>query len=197
MNCQEIQQVILEGLDGNQPEAILPALQAHLNSCSDCRAAQADFLSLHARIRDHSLPDPGEVFFQRQLRSIEGKLRETQARRPAWRRWWVPTLAAAAILVVFIGYSTFLRNPAGDWRGQWPTALSWLAQEAPDEGAWLELEDLDEAQLAAYARTVELQLLSANGEGDPEDAVDLQDLDGQEMELLIQRLQAGMGGKTS
>lgn len=198
MNCKEYQEVAIEALVEASAEPFPGDLQAHLGKCAACREEIESFRQLLVDLRAASVADPGELFFARQLYRIEEEVSQELVRRPLKRRWWLPTLAAAAVLVLLLGYSLFFRGPGVQWQAEWSTALQWLAQESGWGEEGVDLDDLNERQLNAYAEMMERRVLNSNEEAvDLDDPADWQDLDRQELDLLIERLQAGLGERHS
>lgn len=197
VNCKEYQQAAREALFEDPAESVSGELVSHLEACASCREELQEFRQLLEGLKATPVADPGEIFFVRQLRRIEEEVAREPLRR-SWRwPWGWPALAAAAMLVLFLGYSLFFRTPGVPWQAEWAKSLPWLAQESGwEEG--VDLDDLDERQLNDYAEIMEQRVLNSPGDSlDEGDPMDWQDLDRQEMDLLIERLQVGLGDKHS
>lgn len=196
MKCEEYQILITEAQSEPQPGPLPAAVADHLRACSVCPSETEGLAELMHGLKELPVSDPGDIFFARQLRNIESRIAAAQP-QPLLHRWWVPTLAAAALVVFMIGYAVFLRGPQTDWRGEWSKALSWLAQDGTWEEESYDVEDLDQPQMDAFVRTMESRVNfdgRGNGGQDPDD---WQDLDRQELDLLIERLQAGLKERPS
>lgn len=197
MKCEEYQILIMEAQSEPQSGPLPEAAAEHLRLCSVCQSETEGLAELTHGLKGLPVSDPGDIFFARQLRSIENRIAADAQARPLLRRWWVPSLAAAALLVFMIGYAVFLRGPQTDWRGDWNKALSWLAQDGTWEEETYDVEDLDQPQMDAFVHTMEMRV-NYDGRGNGgQDPGDWQDLDRQELDLLIERLQAGLKERPS
>lgn len=197
MKCEEFQQLALETLS-EVPAVPLhnAASEAHLAACQACQGFYSEMRDLIGDLHHHQLPEPGELFFARQRQQIEAELgKSPAAKKPSVKKWY-PALAAAAVLLMVLGYAKFFRGPDMNWRSDWPSALSFLAQERNEDDEWLNFDDLSDRDLDIYARAVEAQVRGDEA-ATPDEVLDIQDLDRQETDLLIKRLEAGLSGKNS
>ena len=198
MICEEIQQLTLEQLSEPQGQKYANSLvEAHLAACVACQGFQNEMRELLAGLQNERFPEPGDLFFVRQQKQIEAAIsKEPLVQSSRNRRRWYPAVAAAALLLVTLGYATFFRGPKMNWKAEWPAALSFLAQERNDDDEWLNFDDLSDQDLDIYARAVEAQVRGDEAAA-PDEVLDIQDLDRQETDLLIKRLEAGLSGKNS
>jgi hypothetical protein len=140
MNCAEVQQVLLEIMDGSQPGEF----QAHLKSCPACAELVSDLELIASEAQQLAAIDepPPRVWVKiaAELRA-EGIIREpdTATARPVlapvtgrrWKAWWLVPVAAALVLAgsVVVNHKTSLVQEAK----QVPTAVSQPAQQAAAE----------------------------------------------------------------
>jgi anti-sigma factor RsiW len=92
-------ELLSEYLDGELPAAERAALEAHLETCADCRAVLADLRRVVARSRFLDVKAPRRDLWPGIASRIGAT--PTRATRP-WRRWSFsfPQLAAAAIVLM-------------------------------------------------------------------------------------------------
>lgn len=191
--CEKIQ----ENLAAEALEAAPSAeFQAHLAACPHCRAETESFRRLAGSFLELETSDPGELFFAAQRKQIrEAIAAESPVRKS---RAWQPALAlAAAVLLLFIGLSR--------WQEQKSTSLAWSTalltltdgQASVTGSGILELETLSPEQLEGLAQNMERRILGNGKDELLEDGDDLQDLSGQELDQLIQRLQKKPGEQAS
>jgi hypothetical protein len=190
--CEKIQ----ENLAAEALEAAPSAeFQAHLAACPSCRSEAESFRRLATSFPDLD-SDPGELFFATQRKKIRDAI---ATERPARKvRVWQPALAlAAAVLLLFIGLSRWQEQKSPNFA--WSTALLTLTdgQASVTGSGILELETLNPEQLEGLAQNMERRILNNHGDELLEDGDDLQELSGQELDQLIQRLQQKSGEQTS
>lgn len=165
-------------------------LARHLEACPTCQAEFQSYLAITEGLKDLELPDPGDLFFQGQLKSIERQIGAASHKVPMLRRWWVPSLAlAAAVVLLFIGFSRF-HGTQEIPQPEWQEALQFLSEEegvlAPDSG--LSLEDLNPEQLERLAHNIERSLLQGTEGVFQDESVDWDELSGPELDRLLQHL---------
>jgi PHP family Zn ribbon phosphoesterase len=92
--------------DGFMPEEV----KAHLKTCKECR----DELSILQALKETSVPEPGEMFFETLPQKIRVLLREKKKKSIFLRL--VPAFASIA-LVIAVGYIYHVTNktPLDDW----------------------------------------------------------------------------------
>jgi len=165
-------------------------LARHLEACPACRAEFQSYLALTEELKDLSLPDPGDLYFQAQAKAIARQIAEEGRAGRSQRRWWAPSLAlAAAVVLLFIGFSRFRETPRIS-EPEWREALQFLSEEEgvldPEPG--LGFEDLSPEQLERLATNIE-QRLQQGDEGElPEESGDWDELSGPELDRLLKRL---------
>lgn len=170
-------------------EAPSAEFQAHLAACATCRAEAESFRHLAAGFEDLE-SDPGELFFAAQRKRIH----QTVAAETRKSRRWMPALAlAAAVLLLFIGFSKWPSEKSSN--RAWSTAmLVFTADQGSVTGSGiLELETLNPEQLQGLARNIERRILSNQDDELLDEGVDLQDLSRSELDQLIQRLKSKPG----
>jgi len=136
------------------------------------------------------LPDPGDLFFQSQLRNIQSSLREASPKVSPFRRWGIPSLAlAAAVVLLFIGFSRFPAFHGSSSNPDWKTALQYLADDGLlDSDQGVDLDELNPEQLDRLAKNMENRILQEEDGDLPDENGDLDDLSGPELDRLLQLL---------
>ena len=141
-------------------------------------------------LKDMSLPDPGDLFFQSQFRNIQTRLREAAPKASPFRRWGIPSLAlAAAVVLLFIGFSRFPAFHGSPSSPDWKTALQYLADDGlldSDPGA--DLDELNPEQLDRLAKNMESRILQEVDGDLPDENGDWDELSGPELDRLLQLL---------
>jgi len=232
-HCDKIQEqlplLILGDLAG--PEA--QDLKVHLEKCELCSQEYQELKAMMGDLRDPPPYDPGDLFFRRQLRSIQKQLpgassdleeeyqdiilqlkaldppqvpseeffqrqfQEIQQQlpprvSPLRRRLqtFIRPLAVAAALVFLVLGISRIDNLKGPTPSQyWQMAFEYLSQDEDRSMTGVfELEDLSQKQLEQLAGNLEGYLLMEFGENLIEESSEWEDLNGQELEILIQRL---------
>lgn len=123
MNCSFAEDEIQKSLDGLLTPAERERLDAHLNSCPDCRRAWDDHRRLaraaYRWTQPAALDDPGDAFTAQVVSRIVARPEPAFARTP----FWLP-LAATAILLTLLALLPSLLLPGVD-------ALGAAARETP------------------------------------------------------------------
>jgi len=163
-------------------------LARHLETCPSCRTEFQSYLGLMEELKALDLPDPGELFFRSQLKRIESQIQAPSQRPGKTRRWWIPSLAlAAAVVLLFIGFSRFRRQQSNVSPPEWQEALQFISEEEGVlPGPTLELDDLSAEQLDRLAKNIEAQIFQQ--EDVPEDKGDWDELTGPELDRFLQHL---------
>ncbi len=133
MHCEKVRSLLHDYIEGTLNRGIADQVEAHLNRCADCRR-EWQFVNgiwrgletlpevtppadLHARIMTHVRANT--------------RAREAQQRRFLWR-WLVPSLSAAAVLVIAIGlFTTQTRGGVQGGLGNLPTTNSNTTETLP------------------------------------------------------------------
>ncbi len=111
MNHQPFEQWILEPRD--MTSADREVLNAHLETCHECRSLQAKWLSLSEEFHHTPILAPRSGFARRwQAGMAERRLRDQ--RRQAWRFFMAFSGAAAAVFLAMVGYFLLTSTPA-EW----------------------------------------------------------------------------------
>ena len=165
-------------------------LARHLESCPDCQREFQSYLGLMEELKDLKLPDPGDLFFQSQLRNIQSSLREASPKVSPFRRWGIPSLAlAAAVVLLFIGFSRFPAFHGTSSNPDWKTALQYMADDGLlDSDQGVDLDELNPEQLDRLAKNMENRILQEEDGDLPDENGDLDDLSGPELDRLLQLL---------
>ncbi len=170
-------------------------LARHLETCPDCRAEFQSYLGLMEELKGLSFDDPGEVFFRSQLKKIESQIQAPSQKPAKTRRWWVPSLAlAAAVVLLFIGFSRFRRQQPTVSTPEWQDALQFISEEEGvlPPGHLPELEDLNAEQLDHLAKNIEAKIFQQDDDAD--DKGDWDDLTEPELDRLLQNLNQQTSG---
>jgi hypothetical protein len=191
MNCEAIRKELVAYRDGELSERDRVRVATHLETCAACSREEAQlagvgqlFASLE---RIAPSPDFAATFWRRleqegqseQDNRLARWWREWSERAGEWARSWqlAPAIAAAASLLVFLGYMTSERSvappapgtkpPSFEGKGQVPT----MVVEQPDLFTnYRILSDLDKLvnfdEIAALDTTVEEDSALAQGQGE-------------------------------
>ena len=140
-------------------------------------------------LRDLPVADPGELFFRRQAKAI-GLGLHTETRHEGIRSWFKPLAVAAALFLLVLGVSRINRVPQFVPSAQWHAALEYMAENEDEESVGLEtIDELNQDQLERLANNIEGRILRDSGEQWMEEPADIEDLNEQELQILIQRLE--------
>lgn len=110
MNCERYLDLISARLDGPLSPQDEAELNAHLNTCPECRAIADDFSKMHSALTGCVVPAPAEL--------AEGVMKSIRAQHTARKRTFRQLGALAACLVLCVGVFTLTRpertvSPAG------------------------------------------------------------------------------------
>ena len=136
LTCEEALERMSEALDGPLSLEDRQALDEHLESCPECRAAYEALFQMEDALREiGETPAPAELSAQVMARI---RSEQTKSRRPIplWKqaRWRnLAGLAACAVLCVGLYYGADLGNPGTAIPE--PAILSQVPQEDPDTSA--------------------------------------------------------------
>lgn len=188
--CNYNQEDLTSSVLGELPGARAEEVARHVASCPSCRE-EAEAVRLMTReIESLPVADPGELFFHRQLRQIEAQVQAREERTKSFFGAWYPAMAAAAVFLLLIGYSTWNRHSKSSWTNDWGTALSFLAEEAEPVFDWPEIEDLDDKELDLVAQDIEGEILKDEADTWFDEPGDFQELNEKEIDQLLDRLAA-------
>src|SRR5579862_1257054 len=106
MNCTDVRPLLAAFGDGSLSESVRRSVELHLESCRSCQS----LLDRQARLKDLlvsslPLPQPGDVYFERQrARLLEASHAVPAPRGRAFRAWFAAgSLLAASVLLVLYG----------------------------------------------------------------------------------------------
>ncbi|HEX5107551.1 MAG TPA: zf-HC2 domain-containing protein [Vicinamibacterales bacterium] len=107
MTCFEYDLQIDEYVEGTLPATRVAALEAHLATCSRCRAAAADFRTLRSAASTLERRNPPPEVWTRVVASIHESSEQT-----GWFSWMLPGLTwrsavAAAVIVIMLTVGTW------------------------------------------------------------------------------------------
>lgn len=133
MHCEKVKSLLQDYIEGVLNRGIADQVEAHLRRCADCRR-EWQFVKQIWQSLEH-LPEvtPPADLHARIMTHVRAhtRAREAHQRRLLWR-WLVPSLSAAAVLVIAIGLfsSQMVRGVQGGL-GNLPTSQSTIVDEAP------------------------------------------------------------------
>jgi putative zinc finger protein len=158
--------------------------EAELSSEADAALCQ--------EIKDLASSDPGDRFFQSLSQKIETQVAQEHLYPLAKRRSWMLPLAVAAGIILLLFGALRLEQHLSVTKSPAPE-ISWedYFKEAPETfSPTLDLEELDPQQLKLLTKKMEQALLAESPEGWGGDVSDWDDLNEQELDNLIQHMQA-------
>ena len=132
MNCEHCRETLLEYVYGLLDGEAVPELQAHLESCADCRSAlakaqeQQKLMARAAlaikRVPEFTLPTeaPATMPAETAIRAESATLPYPQApatKKSLWRRPWVAWVTAAAIVFVLASPVVWYRSTVERYQG--------------------------------------------------------------------------------
>lgn len=168
----------------SQREAILNQIQ------SEAVLPEAELEPLSQEIKSLPVEDPGDLFFHRQFKTISRQIRseaQESSREGFWSTWARPLAVAAAVFFLVLGVARI-----SNWNDEvvpadWSVALEYLADE--EEVSLDEIDDMDGEQLERLASNLEGSIYIEAEDNLIEEPVELDDLNEQELDHLIQRLE--------
>jgi len=98
MNCDDVEKLLHGYMDGELDAVTNQSIEAHLSTCSHCRAELAGFRELRGGLRQAALYDRAPAALATRVRVEARRLPDLTSRRPAYR--WRTFAAAASIAVV-------------------------------------------------------------------------------------------------
>jgi hypothetical protein len=131
--------------------------------------------------------DPGELFFRRQFKDIRRSLRP-EGREGFWAVWARPLAVAASLFFLVLGLSRITHRQDTKYPANWNLALQQLSEE--EDPSLDDIDELSSDQLQRLANNLEGSILVESGDQLTEEPIDFDDLNEQELNLLIQRLEA-------
>ena len=158
--------------------------RAHVEACPQCRARLAEAQDGLALATGVEVPEPSPLYWESLRRKVSRRLDEGDTRRPVWRRFGGPALAAAAVL---LAVATFLpvarREPAPMTSTPERPLPAWSALPPADED-----EGLDVLRAVAPAVVDATPAPGCSGVADCVAA-----LSDEESQILAERLQQEIG----
>ena len=112
MNCRESKSQLQTYLDGELDLIRNLEQEEHLRECSECSQSYDSLRLLQKSIRSESLRFQPPMDLEKRVRSALRHESGSHAQTFRWR-WLIPTLSAAALVIVFAGY-LLTRTPADD-----------------------------------------------------------------------------------
>jgi hypothetical protein len=112
MDCKTYQEALLETLAGRDAGDFGEALEAHLQACPSCRNEFQSASRTLDLVRAIPVPEPDARFWTNYLLNVRRKIAESEERRLARWRFWVPvpllgTLAVGALVLAILFRSGF------------------------------------------------------------------------------------------
>ena len=158
--------------------------RAHVEACPQCRARLAEAQAGLALATGVEVPEPSPLYWESLRRQVSGRLDEEGPRRPVWRLFAGPALAAAAVL---LAVATLLpvasRQPAPPTSAPERPLPAWSALPPADEDDGLDV-------LRAVAPAV-VDATPASGCSGVADCVAA--LSDEESQILAERLRQEIG----
>lgn len=113
MTCDKALELMSAALDGELTKQEAAALQAHLDGCPDCRAADAQLRGMDAFLKEAEY-EPPAALHTNVMRAVR------QEKAASRRRFWAPAglIAAAAALVLTAGSRGLIDLPGFSDRAQ-------------------------------------------------------------------------------
>lgn len=175
MNCDQLQSEMGEwiGSEGRMP----PEAQLHFQGCRDCAQAWEALQEFERIARSEALPEPEEIFWQRQRAAILEGVRKSPGRFriPSWA-WAFPLL----FIALWIGFASKPPRPIDG--GSEP--LSWFLEE----------EDLPTPELNEEEEEIYISYLSQKKNELEEEENSLEDyidqFDSEQLQKAIQKFES-------
>ncbi len=180
MGCNESQLALSEFVDGALPRDARAELEAHLESCADCRALLADLKRVKAAARALPKMTAPESVWQNVRERLDAEARHPGDRRPAnvlpfapWRWRGLTGLAAAAAVVLAVTAGTYFMTRPGTQLTPAPPTAAHENAAAAVQSVEAEIELADQHYQKAIAG---LEAVAKEGQGtlDPQLAAVLQ-----------------------
>ncbi len=111
MHCEKVKSLLHDYLEGSLNRGIAEQIEAHLNRCADCRREWQYVKQIWQSLETLPEVTPPADLHARIMTHVRAntRAREAQQRRFLWR-WLVPSLSAAAVLVIAIGLFSYQPN---------------------------------------------------------------------------------------
>jgi anti-sigma factor RsiW len=173
MNCHQFELELGDYVDGTLPPARVSAVEAHVDSCTRCRATVADFTAIRGAARTLEPQMPAAHVWTQIAAAVEPEQRRAsvETERSSWWRLgtgalaWKPLVAAAVMLVLLSG-GTWLA-----WRDAARTRVTIIGSNGSPGGAVLDPEvQLAEQHYSSAIGDLEKVTQTESGSLDPETA---------------------------
>lgn len=148
-------------------------------------------LSLFEELKSLTETDPGELFFHRQWQAIQGGLGEAARNRMLrWGAWLRPVAGVAAAVLLLLGLAQIRHwwevTPPGDWA----ILQEYFPENFQNDSGLFNLEQLNEEQLSQLAANLRNSIYPNLDQNLLDDSGDWEELNEQELNRLINRLEA-------
>lgn len=109
MDCKKFEKLILLALDGRIKNREQKELDAHIQDCSSCSAAQEEYRIILDTLKEKKFPEPKPYFWER----LQPKLKEKKEPEPltVWKEWGIRAIPVSLILVLVFGIAILLFSP--------------------------------------------------------------------------------------
>jgi len=123
MNCEDVEEKLVDYLEGTLPRRDHKQVQSHLEGCRGCEDRHTSWVQFLTDIKQQKVRDPGVAFWQEFTARVKYAVKQEQhliIRKPEPKGWWkidlfVPTfqwaVASAAVVVVFSFFLFSKNNP--------------------------------------------------------------------------------------
>lgn len=113
MICQETHRLIHPYLDGELDLVRSLEIEAHLNDCEKCAQGYHELRGLHSAVRNTALRfEPRAALLDRVRTAVRDEERVTNRSPRLFWRWLIPTMSAAALIIVGLSLLALLRQPS-------------------------------------------------------------------------------------
>ena len=131
MTCDGVADVLADYLEGDAPEAVRSAVDAHAAGCATCRALIDDLGSIRSGAA--SLPHlaPSRDLWSGVAARIDAPVIPMSTRQAARRTWLRPAVAAAALVAVTAGVTHYLTRAAFTPAGSTQQVAAAPARQSP------------------------------------------------------------------
>jgi hypothetical protein len=109
MDCKKFEKLILRAFDGRIKDSERKELDAHIQDCSLCSAAQEEYRIILDGLKEKDFPKPKPYFWER----LQPKLKEKKEPEPltVWKQWGIRAIPVSLILVLVFGTAILLFSP--------------------------------------------------------------------------------------
>jgi len=192
-SCDQYQEESALYALGDLESASQADFETHLADCPSCQAEVKAQRQLLGELRSDIPADPGDLFFQRQLKSVMNALPSKVSKRTT--PFWLPALAAAALFLLVFGLGRYQERQAAVQAQNWRSALQVIATEHDTPWGDEDLDEFNDRELDSISNEIQQKLLGNHPESWFEDSGDWDNLDDQQIQELKHRMQTSSLGR--